>query len=262
MADAAHGGSVSFDRVADCYDATRGWPPGVERSVAELFANAGNLLPGARVLEVGIGTGRIALPIAAHVGRYCGVDLSAPMLAQLVAKRGRLPVSPARADATKLPFESAAFDAAIGVHIFHLIPGWRAVMAELGRVLRPDGVLLHGGDDASQAPPWWTSWRRHIDRFPGGTEVGVPKAELHTFPEALGWSLAGVHRIAYTRRLPPRTIVDSIASRSWSGTWRLSDADLAEAVTLIRAELESATGDLDREVELPLGFWVRAYRRC
>jgi SAM-dependent methyltransferase len=251
--------SVSFDRVADTYDATRGFPPGVEHDVAALFANAGNLLPASRVLEIGIGTGRIALPLAAHVSRYCGVDLSAPMLARLVAKRGRLPVWLARADATNLPFAPASFDAAIGVHVFHLIPGWRAVMDELARVLHPDGFLLHGAEDHTQAPSWWTGWRRRVEGHAGGEDVGVPHGKLSSFPEELGWSLAGVHRIAYRRRISPRVLLDLVASRSWSATWRLSDAALAETVAAVRSDLESAVGDLDRELDLPQGFWLRAY---
>jgi SAM-dependent methyltransferase len=253
------GGSVSFDRVADSYDATRGFPPGVERSVAELFATAGNLRPGSRVLEVGIGTGRIALPLAAHVGRYFGVDLAGAMLAQLAAKRGALRIAPARADATRLPFAAGVFDAAIGVHVFHLIPGWREVMAELARVLRPGGVLLHGGDDHAQAPAWWTGWRRRVESHPGGDDVGVPHTILRSFPEELGWSLAGVHRVAYTRRLRPRALLDLVASRSWSATWRLTDAALADTVAAVKGDLESAFGDLDQEVDLSAGFWLHAY---
>jgi SAM-dependent methyltransferase len=250
---------VSFDRVAGRYDATRGFPPGVERSVAELFANAGNLLPDSRVLEVGIGTGRIAMPLAAHVARYCGVDLSPAMLAQLGAKRGALCISPVRADATRIPFAAAAFDAAIGVHVFHLIPGWREVMAELARVLRPGGVLLHGGDDPSQAPAWWTGWRKHVEVLSGGEDVGVPRDEIRRVPEALGWTLAGVHRIAFARRMLPREVIHLVASRTWSSTWPLSDEALADVVDAVRSDLTSALGDLDREVEVPSGFWLHAY---
>jgi SAM-dependent methyltransferase len=259
VASPAPGRSVSFDRIAASYDATRGFPPGVERSVAELFANAGNLMPGSRVLEVGIGTGRIALPLAAHVARYCGVDLAPGMLAQLAAKRAALRISPVQADATRIPFASAAFDAAIGVHIFHLIPGWRDVMAELARVLRPGGVLLHGGDDQSQAPAWWTGWRRRVEGHAGGEDVGVPHAELRRFPETLGWTLAGAHRISFARRMRPSEVIDLVAARTWSSTWRLSDEALADVVAAVRSDLTSALGDLDREVDLPSGFWLHAY---
>ena len=146
------------------------------------------------------------------------------------------------------------------MHVFHLIPGWRDVMAELARVLRPGGVLLHGGDDQSQAPAWWTGWRRRVEGHAGGEDVGVPHAEVRSFPEALGWTLAGVHRIAFVRRMRPREVIDLVASRTWSSTWRLSEEALADVVAAVRSDLASALGDLDREVELPSGFWLHAYR--
>ena len=71
------------------------------------------------------------------------------MLAQLAAKRGARRVDPVRADATRLPFADGCFDAVLAVHVFHLIPRWRDVLAEVARVLRPDGSLLHAADDQS-----------------------------------------------------------------------------------------------------------------
>lgn len=44
--------------------------------------------PASGTLELGVGTGRIALPLADRVGRITGVDASAEMLAQLRAKPG------------------------------------------------------------------------------------------------------------------------------------------------------------------------------
>ena len=166
--------SVVFDRVAGDYDATRGFPPGVEEAVADAFVRAGGLGPASRLVEVGVGTGRIALPLAARVGGIVGIDRSAPMLAKLVTKRAARPVAAVRGDGarprsagglavvrgdgarprsaggvaavrgdgTRLPLADASVDAAVAVHVFHLIPGWRAVLAELARVLRPGGLLL------------------------------------------------------------------------------------------------------------------------
>jgi hypothetical protein len=44
--------SVVFDRAADYYDETRGFPPGEETGAAAQFAQAGNLTRQSRVLEV------------------------------------------------------------------------------------------------------------------------------------------------------------------------------------------------------------------
>ncbi|HSJ95692.1 MAG TPA: methyltransferase domain-containing protein [Myxococcota bacterium] len=251
--------SIVFDRAAGFYDATRGFPPGVEERVADAFVAAGGLGPASRVLEVGVGTGRIALPLAERVGHVVGVDRSAPMLAKLVEKRGPLPIALARADAGRLPLPDASVEAAVAVHVFHLIPGWRAVLAELARVLRPGGLLLHGGDDHARGEAW-RRWRARTEAQFGVENVGVPRARIETFLEEEGWRPAGVETVRFARRTRPRTLLDLIEGRSWSLTWRMSDTQLAEAVSALREDLVAAFGDLDREVEIETGFWVRAYQ--
>jgi SAM-dependent methyltransferase len=258
MSDAAQQ-SIAFDRAAGYYDATRGFPPGAEDRVAALLAEAGGLGPDSRVLEIGIGTGRIALPLAARVGSIVGVDLSAPMLAQLVAKRGERRVAVLRADASHLPFRAACFDAVVGVHVFHLIPRWREVLAEIARVLRSDGLLLHAADDAASAALGMSPHRLAGDA--GQRNVGVPRERLETFPEDEGFALAGpARRIPIARRLRPAALLDRLAKRVWSATWKLSDDELARIVDASRAELVARFGDLDREIDVETGFWVRCYR--
>jgi SAM-dependent methyltransferase len=248
---------VVFDRAAGSYDATRGFPPGADERVAELIAAAGGLDRASRLLEIGIGTGRVALPLAKRVRRVIGIDLSAAMMRRLLAKRARLPVELARADAARLPFPDASFDAVLGVHVFHLIPRWREVLAEAARVLRPGAPLLHGADERTES---WARWR---DRF--GTEhrvenVGVKYDDFERFPEQQGWrSLGPAQRIEFSRSVVPRQLIERVAGRAWSFTWRMSDAQLAEATETLRAELQERFGDLDRAVEMQGGFWVRAY---
>jgi SAM-dependent methyltransferase len=73
--------------VAARYDETLGsWghPEVVERTVDFLA----DLAEGGPVLELGIGTGRIALPLAARGVRVHGIDLSEAMVARLRAKPG------------------------------------------------------------------------------------------------------------------------------------------------------------------------------
>lgn len=85
--------SVAFDRAADYYDATRAFPSGVEQEAAAAIVRAGKLTNSSRVLEIGIGTGRIALPLARHVGEIYGIDLSRPMLLRLRTKQQNEPVN-------------------------------------------------------------------------------------------------------------------------------------------------------------------------
>ncbi|MEA2447311.1 MAG: hypothetical protein QOK47_948, partial [Actinomycetota bacterium] len=94
------------------------------------------------MLEIGVGTGRIAAPLV-HAGiPVFGIDLSVAMLGNLVAKHGPTLVPVALADARHLPFPDDTFSNALAAHVFHLIPGWEAAVDELVRVVRPGGRLL------------------------------------------------------------------------------------------------------------------------
>ena len=72
--------SVPFDRAASFYDQTRTLSPDAAKRVTELLSD--ELAGVERALEIGVGTGRIALPLVDAGVRLVGVDLSAPMLAR------------------------------------------------------------------------------------------------------------------------------------------------------------------------------------
>jgi SAM-dependent methyltransferase len=96
------------------------------------------LAPGARLLEVGAGPGRLwqDAPAAAPLL----TDLSRGML---VEARQRVPTAQvAVADAQALPFPSAAFDRVTANHMLYHVPDMDRAAAELRRVLRPDGLLV------------------------------------------------------------------------------------------------------------------------
>lgn len=50
-----------------------------------------------------------------------------------------------RGDATHLPFPTSSIDAAIGVMVHSDTPAYRAILAEVNRVLRPGGRFVHVG---------------------------------------------------------------------------------------------------------------------
>ncbi|WP_081403159.1 HAD hydrolase family protein [Scytonema hofmannii] len=124
--------TVSFDRVSDIYDSTRGLPPGVSEQITETILKIVSPTPDTKFFETGIGTGRIALPIIQKGYSYTGIDISEKMLDEL---RSKLQGINHRAtlyagDAANLPFGERSFDVAITVHVFHLIANWQKALAE------------------------------------------------------------------------------------------------------------------------------------
>src|SRR5579872_5447621 len=78
--------SISFDRAVGFYDATRGYPPGVDEHIADAIVAAVAATAKTRFLEMGIGTGRIAFPLIKRGYHYTGIDLSAAMMERLREK--------------------------------------------------------------------------------------------------------------------------------------------------------------------------------
>lgn len=251
--------SVAFDRAADYYDRTRGFPPGVEQAAGRLMVEAGQLSAASRVLEVGVGTGRIALPVAAHVGAYYGVDLARPMLDRLVAKRGNEPVYPLLGDATRLPFADGAFDAVVAVHIFHLIPAWSDALREVRRVLRPNAPLLHGWNARLAQDGLQAAWDQATD------EIVTVNGRVSTdwrrnFLAESGWrELGGLQTYAYTVQRTPQEFYDSMAQRYFSSTWRMSDAELERGLAAVRGYIASHYTDPTQPEMLNSSFHVQAY---
>jgi len=222
--------SVSFDRAAEYYDETRGFPSGQEQPVAALMAQAGNLNATSRVLEIGIGTGRIALPLAPHVREVVGIDLSRPMLDRLRAKRTTEPVDVMVGDAAQLPFLSGSFDAVVAVHVFHLIANWQGAVNEVARVLRPDGVLILGWNNNTNRQEddvLWAAWNNVVQER-SRPHVGIAWDQFETFLPNAGWRAASeVLTHAYRVQHTPQEFLSRLERRTWSSHWRLPD-DLVE----------------------------------
>jgi SAM-dependent methyltransferase len=251
--------SVAFDRAADYYDRTRGFPPGVDADIAAMMAATGGFAPSSHVLEIGVGTGRIALPLSAHVGTSFGIDLARPMMDRLRAKQRDEWVFVAQGDATRLPFARDRFDGVIAVHVFHLIPGWREVLGEVARVLRPGAPLVHGWNGRLLSDRLLHVWSKatHEARETAGA---ISPSERETLLIENGWSAASpvrTHRFMVQRS--PQEFVDLMEQRCFSSTWRMSDDQIAQGLAAIREYVAAHYDDPTRPEALESSFNVQAY---
>ena len=107
-----------------------------------------------RAIEVGPGTGRITVEIAARAAQLMLVDISPTMLsmslrpAQTVA---RGPVSAVVGSLHRLPCRSASHDLAVCINVLSHVPDAEAAVRELGRVVRPGGRLLLSSTNLTSA---------------------------------------------------------------------------------------------------------------
>lgn len=99
------------------------------------------------ILDFATGTGRLSRALLSRTdfsGHIIALDLSQGMLEQAAAKlnpyAGRVELL--RQASLPLPFGDAAFDAVCALEVLELFPSMEEPLRELGRVLRPGGVLL------------------------------------------------------------------------------------------------------------------------
>jgi SAM-dependent methyltransferase len=243
---AVQGRAVSFDRAAAFYDRTRALPPALGAAQTELLV--GELGGTTRCLEIGVGTGRIGLPLA-HAGvPMVGIDVSAPMLAQLLVKDATsLPV--VLADARALPFPHGTFDAVLACHLLHLVEFWTDVVDEAIRVLRPGGRLLvsQGGTPGDES--MIAALRAELAAACGltGNEARVglkDRAALDTYLAGRGARVRALPGLEVATGLTVATFLDQTADGCYSWTWSADPERLRVAVAQVRASAQVRWGDL------------------
>lgn len=135
----------TFDDQAAAYDRWLATPLG--RLVDDVEKHAiFSLTPavqGRRILEVGCGTGNFSLTLVQQGARVVGLDCSLPMLARAMVKipRPDSNLTLVQGLAARLPFADEAFDGVMCILAMDFMSQRESALAEMTRVLRPDGFL-------------------------------------------------------------------------------------------------------------------------
>lgn len=128
--------NVDYTDISKTYDNYRKYP----KNLIEKIAWFGQITKGMRILDLGCGTGNVAVQLLEllDVDIVC-TDVSVPMLK--IAKGKSLQVICADANNHPLPFQNSSFDAVIAAYIIHQINNLPSLFSECYRILR-DGVLV------------------------------------------------------------------------------------------------------------------------
>jgi len=154
-------------------------------SKAELTTQIQAQKPG-RLLDIGCGTAAIWPQWVQH--NCWGIDNSPHMLKRSLS--GEIKERLIHAEAQKLPFEAAEFDIAVLSHVLSTVTDVSAVMSEVHRVLKPDGICYIQNHDSSG----WTYFDRLIQPLAHFLGVRVP-FQILTYVDETLWQIENNRKI-------------------------------------------------------------------
>jgi ubiquinone/menaquinone biosynthesis C-methylase UbiE len=229
---------TEFDQIAEHYDETRGGERRGDEYAADIDAH---LLGGdGPILEIGVGTGVVALGLRRLGRTVVGLDMSSPMLARARSRLGPVLV---RSDAMRMALATASVAHAVSVWVVHSVRNPVLLFEEAFRVIRPGGVYVVC---ANQTPAPDDVVGRVIAEM--GAQVDIRRGALRprgvTADDVLEWGTSAgftgaVHQLDRRWYSTPAMELAAVTHRSWPALRELDEADIQEVTRPVIEVLES-----------------------
>ncbi|MFF4847839.1 class I SAM-dependent methyltransferase [Streptomyces sp. NPDC001194] len=216
----------SFDAAAAQYSASRPGYPGELFDALETLAGRG--LRGARVADVGAGTGIATGLLRARGAEVVAVEPGDGMAAEFRRAHPGIPL--VRGDGDRLPLVTAGFDFLTYAQAWHWTDPARS-LPEARRVLRPGGALALWWNDTDCAVPWIAEQDERIRTLFEADEPATRRA----LPPGPAFT---TREVRWARRIPLEVHLANLASHSAflmlgpAGTQEFVDAERARLTAL------------------------------
>ena len=241
--------SISFGSAADAYESGR---PDYPRDAVEWMLDPARVEGRSiRVADVGAGTGKLTRTIVEAGAEAVAVDPDPAMLSRLRANVHGVPTFAGRAE--RLPLPDASVDAVLLGQAWHWVDP-AAGSLEVGRVLRPGGVLGLVWNIRDESVPWVQALSAamhgsHAEEMLAGDgpRVTAPFDEL----ERRTWT--------WTRVITRPAFLDMVASRSYVIT--AGARERAEILAEVGALFDENARAEDRDAEVvDIPYRTEAFR--
>ncbi len=257
--------SMSFRDIAEKYNRINFIPQEARESIGEAIRGIVGEMN--TLLDVGAGAGRISIPIAMSGVRTTAIDIEQEMLNELTrqAHALHLEIQTLQGDATKLPFADASFDAVFTSNLLHLVADWKLALAEMKRVLKPNGHLIQGRDWIAPDSAY-AKMRSQLRTIIGELNpkmmptAAAGGALFQTLAEMRGTTDKEYIAAEWTETLSPNELLAKMKAREQNETWQLEDVLFHEALARLETWMDSNIQSPDKEETVVWRFLLYATR--
>jgi SAM-dependent methyltransferase len=245
---------VDFSGNAKVYDRRHGAV--LAEDVVQRLAAAGAIRSGTNVLDIGAGTGRVAIGLAELGCNVVALEPAPGMVETLRTKVGALPIRLIAGEGARLPFSPGQFDVVVIARLLYLTADWRGVLREAHRVLGVGGRLLHEWGNGKADEEWVQIREKARTLF---EEAGVrspfhpgvrSEREVDDDLEILGFTRSADLPIGPGPTLTLAEFLGRLIDGELSYIWNVPETVREQCLPLLKAWSEQRF-DLGRSISMP-----------
>jgi SAM-dependent methyltransferase len=236
---------VGYQRAANTYEQSR---PSYPMPVISGLADVLRLERGRTVVDLGAGTGKFTRLLALTGALVIALEPVAAMRGRLAELLPGVRVEDGTAEETRLP--DAAADVVVAAQSWHWFRQDEA-LAEVERILRPDGALALVWNSFDESVPWVRDYQRiYFDRAPQGLPSHRDGLWRKRLEERAGWGPVHERHVPNPHAMTRQGVVERMASSSIIAALdeREQARVRAQVEEVLRAHPETGKGD---RIELP-----------